>query len=254
MKTIRFVLPIACLIAACQLGGCGPRNAYRYDAHHLGPARDMVAASIESAGGLDPWRKVGRIHATALITTYDEEFQPYVNRQELTIDLRRGRIASKAKTANGHWRAVVRDSGKYKLDTSGAGTSVVDAKQIISALVRILHRLRGPLNLLGGDEHPTAPTPVRIDGRDLLRVALKTPTKRATAYYFETTSGNMLRMLTDGEGVPGGKGTITCYEEYQMLPNGVTFPKRIKVSTFGRHVLTGRSPVLDVVLSNVRFN
>ena len=61
-------------------------------------------------------------------------------------------------------------------------------------------------------------------------------------------------MVTDGEGVPGGKGTITSYEEYQMLPNGVTFPKRIKVSTFGRHVLTGRSPVLDVVLSNVRFN
>lgn len=112
----------------------------------------------------------------------------------------------------------------------------------------LLHRLVGPLNLLRGQENVGAVTNVLADGQDLVRVGVTGDRTMAIAYYFDPHGG--LKMVAGGSERPGRQGTVTLYT-YQILPNGLVFPKKISLVRTGRHVLVGPSPVMEVEYSDV---
>ena len=236
------------LVAGCELNG----SRDPYAGYELGPARDAVAASVEAIGGLNAWRKVSTVRATAVVTLYDQAGTAYVDRQEHEIDLGAGRIVALGMAGRGSWRAEAYEDGRGGVTVSGAPMPAAAQKRLIEALSRLARRTGGPMNLLAGGERVRTARPVNVGGHDLVRVGVDGDNQRATAYYF-TREGGLLRMVTEGADSPGKDGTVTQYT-YKVLPNGLAFPARIRVVRIGRHVLVGSRPVMDVEFSNVRIN
>jgi len=243
----------AVLFAVLVLAGCGGGRLEAYDRYRLGPARDTIAASVESMGGLEAWKKVGSIRAEALMTIYDDQGQMYVNRQKHVIDIHGRRITASATTARKRWTATYTGGGKGHFSLRGADAlDIMTPDKLREALAIILHRVGGPLNLLGRKEHVGGVTKVSVDGRNYLRVAVEGDKAMATAYYFDAADAS-LAMVSAGRAQPGQDGTVTLYE-YQMLPNGMVFPARIRLVRVGQFVLVGQKPLMEVRFSNVRID
>jgi len=245
-------LSVLLTIAAIAAAGCDQGGLAAYRGYHLGPAETTVAAAVEFMGGLENWRRVGRVRADAVMTLYDRKGQAYVNSQEHDIDINGGRLTVRAVNAADAWTATCTRGGATRfwgakpLDRAGAA-------QLGRAIELLADRIAGPLNLLGGGERPGKVTHVVIDGKNLVRVAVvgRRP-RRATAYYFDADSGR-LDMVSAGSERPGGDGTVTLYT-YQMLPDGMVFPRKIRQVHTGRNVLVGHAAIMEVDYSNVRIN
>jgi len=236
-------------IGGVMLAGCGETGMRAYDRYQLGPARDTLAAGVEALGGLSAWRKVDVVRAETIVTVYSADDRQYVSRQTQWIDSDSGRIEAAGDTAIGRWRAVCTGPNKFSL----SGANVLDQltpEQLRQILPIILHRAAGPRNLLGKGEKPDEVSSVLVDGRELTRVAVHGGEAHAAAYYFDPTSG-LLQMVTAGADRPGKEGTVTLYT-YQILPDGLVFPKTIQVRRLGRYVLIGSPRMLDVEFSDVR--
>jgi len=239
-------------MGAFAAAGCNGLGSARdpYGSYKLGPARNTIAAAIDAIGGVDAWKHVTTVHASALVTAYDEKGTAHVDRQQHVIDLRGGKIAALGVAARGTWTADVRDDGTGSVSASGFAMDGESERRIIGSLSRLAHHVRGPLNFLYGRERGRAPEQVKIGGNELVRVGVDGDNRRAIAYYFDPRSG-MLRMMTSGADSPGKDGTVTLYT-YEMLPDGIGLPTRIRVVRIGRHVLVGEQPVMEVEYSNVR--
>ena len=132
----------------------------------------------------------------------------------------------------------------------GVNTSLVRQRMGL-VLPTLLHRLRGPYNLVNG-ERPRTPQDTRVGGLPVVRVGVTGDNRNAVAYYFGPITG-ILKFVSAGADAPGGNGTITSYE-YHSLPNGTTFPTLIRVNHIGRHVLLGETPIFQVEISNVKVS
>ena len=238
------------LLGAFAVPGCRGDRIQAYSGYELGPARETVAASVETMGGLARWKQVGKIRADALVTIYDEQGQAHVNRQRHVIDIHGGVITATAQTARGRWKATLRRGGRFTLRRAAALDRITPA-QLREVLTILLHRVGGPLNLLGKTERVKSAEDIYLGGRSLVRVAVTGEAAMASAYYFETPGG-LLHMVTAGADTPTRQGTVTLYD-YQMLPNGLIFPKKIRVFQMGQHVLIGRMPVMEVEYCDVRI-
>lgn len=230
---------------------CAGCAADPYAGYDLGPARAVVSGCVDAMGGLKRWQSVKPIRAEAVVTVHDEAGIARVNKQEQVIDLGAGRIEASARLPDSVWAARVNDNGKARFEAEGFTIPEGVATLQIKALKTILHRVRGPLNLLGGSERAAGARRVRIDGMDLIRVAVQGSRADIAAYYFDAQTC-LLTLATAGADEPGGEGTVTRYT-YRMLDNGMAFPERISVHKIGRHVLIGDEPVLEVGYRNVRF-
>ena len=246
--------PLVCLLVGWVLlvgHGCaglsGP-DPYR----RLGPARDIVSASVEWLGGYDTWGRLGPVRASAVVSIHDSNGQAYVSRQQQTIDIHGGRLVAAAHTAQGPWTATVHDSGRYDLGGSGVVFDRQMQERICGELATLLHRVRGPLNLLRGSEKVNSVERTRLGGEDVIRVAVDGSGGQAIAYYFEATSG-VLRYVTAGSERPGAEGTVTVYT-YMMLPNGMAFPRRIRVVETGENVVIGLRPVFEAEFTDVEVD
>ena len=71
------VLAVTVLTAGLLLGGC---SSDPYAKFNLGPARDVVAGSIDALGGLTAWEGVGKVHATAVVSYYQANGQADIDR------------------------------------------------------------------------------------------------------------------------------------------------------------------------------
>lgn len=247
MRTARF--SVGLLLAVALFAGCGGQGRAAYRKYNLGAAEPSVVAAIESAGGLAAWRKVGQIRASALMTIYSDGNRPYVNRQKHEIDID-GRSLTIQASAVKSWRASYSAGwgGRFSL-RNGAALGSLGSDDLRKTMALLLHRLVGPLNLLGGKEKVGPVSNVVVDGKGLVRVGVTGDTTLATAYYFDPNGGG-LKIVTGGSEQPGGQGTVTIYE-YQILPNGLVFPKRIRLVRTGRHVLVGSTPIMEVEYSDV---
>jgi len=243
---------ITCLLGGLVAGGCNLAAGRRdpYGSYKLGPARNTIAAAVDAIGGVDAWKHVTTIHASAMVTVYDEHGTAHVDRQQHAIDLRGGKIASRGVAARGTWTADVRDDGTGSVSASGFAMDDESERRIIGSLSPLAHHVRGPLNFLYGRERGRAAEQVKIGENELVRVGVDGDNRRAIAYYFDPLSG-MLRMMTSDADSPGKDGTVTLYT-YEMLPDGIGLPTRIRVVRIGRHVLLGEQPVMEVEYSNVR--
>lgn len=244
MKKIFLSAAAVCFLA---VAGCiDPYTAYK-----LGPARDVVADSVDVMGGLGRWRSAGQIEATAVVSIYDDAGKATINEQHQVIDLKRDVIRASARMADGSWSAVVGGNGYSKFKSKGFIASAERKKAIVGSLRIILHRVRGPRNLCGGGEKPVATERVRIDGKDLIRVPVTGGADGIRAYYFDAQT-SALKMVTAGADVAGGNGTVTVYS-WRMFPNGMAFPVRISVVKIGSNVLVGDEPVLEVDYRQVKW-
>ena len=248
MRIVRFGLAV--LLGGGILAGCAGTSLEAYKKYDLGDAEATIASAIESTGGLGAWKNVGRIRAKALMTIYEDDGRSYVNRQVHDIDINARKLTIKAAGGSGEWRATYSTGwiGGFSLSNPSAleGLTRGRLRGIMSVL---LHRLIGPLNLLGREERPGGPAKVTVDGENLIRVPVEGDRTMASAYYFDVSGGG-LRMIADGSEKPGRKGTVTLYT-YRMLPNGMLFPGRIMIVRTGQYILVGRSTIVDVEYSDI---
>ena len=232
--------------AEVQLGATAPLAGVQ-----LGPARDIIAASLDSMGGLPAWQKVQRIRANAIVTMYDFESVPYVNRQKQVLNVREGTLAVEATNPRGTWNLTSKADGTCSMNVRGLWPADDKVVVIACSTATLLHRLRGPLNFLLTDERPDSAVATRFDGKDVVRVGVTGDTEWAAAYYFDATTGLLRYVTSRGDG-PYEYGTVTIYD-YIMLPNGMAFPKRIKVVALGDYAMIGEQVLLEADLSDVRI-
>lgn len=185
---------------------------------------------------------------TALaVVTQHEAGRSLSNRQVQTIDFPGNVIDAKAATGTGVWNATIPAGGEARVTGM---TTFENSEAIAKTLRLLLHRLRGPLNLVGGTERIRSIQDVCILDQRLVRVAVEGDTRLAAAYYFDPVT-KLLRYVTCGADKPGGEGTVTIYT-WRRFPDGKVFPCSLKVVKIGQHVLIGEQPVLEADYSDVR--
>jgi hypothetical protein len=245
MKIARFcVLPLVGLVVC----GCRTDGLKTYERYNLGEACQTVALSVEAMGGLSRWKGIGEIRTSALMTIYDDGGPAYVNRQQQRIDVHGDSIATRAETARGRWQATYSHGGSFSL-SGAAALDQISPRKVRESLAIVLHRVRGPFNLIHKAEKPLLVKKVWANSQDMVRVGVTGGEEGVKAYYFDATDG-LLRMVTAGTDSPGREGTVTLYT-YQKLPDGIVFPSKIRVVRTGEHVLVGKTPVMEVEFSEV---
>ena len=230
------------------LAGCASDPYKRYQ---LGPARPVVGRCVDMMGGLRRWQWAGPIRAKALVTIYDAAGKATVHEVDQVIDVNAGTIRATSVLPEGTWTAEIDQEGKSQFQAKGFTATEDLSSQVISALWTNLHRVRGPLNLLGRDEQVVDAAPARLPGADLVRVPVRGGGQGIVAYYFDVQT-SVLRFVTSGADAPGRDGTVTKYL-YRVAPNGMAFPSKIAVVKIGQHVLVGEEPVLEIEYRQVRF-
>jgi hypothetical protein len=231
------------------VAGC---DNYRMAESRLGPASAIVSASVANLG----WRKVfggapGAVSFTAIVTTYDKDGQKYTDRQKMVADLGAGAISASGATPLGAWTARAGRAGLTSTEADPRVDTALVSRRMGMVLPVLLHRLRGPYNLLDGPEVARSGQKAQVGGVPVVRVGVTGDNSQAVAYYFEPATG-ILKYVTAGADAPGGDGTVTSYE-YRSHKNGATFPCLIRVDRIGKNVLLGEVPVFQVELSDVRF-
>jgi hypothetical protein len=231
------------------LAGC---DHYRMAESRLGPASEIVSASIENLG----WGKVfggspGSVSFTAIVTTYDKAGQKYTDRQKMVVGLGGNTITARGATPLGTWTAVAGQAGLASVEAESGVDSALVGRRMGMVLPILLHRLRGPYNLLEGDEAARSEQKAQVGGMPVVRVGVTGDNRMVVAYYFGAATG-ILKYVSAGADSPGGDGTVTSYE-YRSLDNGATFPCLIRVNRIGRNVLLGEITVFQVEISDVRF-
>jgi len=244
------VLGIA--VGAAALAGCESPRARLI--RELGPAGPVIVASIDNLGWGLPL-KLKTVGFTAVVTTWDARGKPYADQQKVTVDWPRDTIVSRGATPQGNWTLTARRDAeggtRVKVEADDAVDAAAVERRNGPVLLALLHRLRGPYNLIGRNERPRGLSEAEVVGRELWRVGVEGDNSRAIAYYFDR-SNVMLQLVTAGADRPGRKGTVTVYR-YEALPNGAAFPKTLRVVDIGKHVLVGDTPVWLVEISDVRF-
>jgi len=239
------------LAAGFWLCGCAPGKTDAYTRYRLGASRDVVSASVEAMGGLKMWESAHTIRTDAVVTSYGAGGTAYTNRYKLTVDLKDETITAEAHEAVGSWRATIDNEGDFRFTENGFHADQATRKRIASSLALILHRIRGPLNMLSGNERVKSPTRTRLGGGEVIRVGVTDLKGDVVAYYFDPV-GSHIKYVTAGADKPGRSGTIT-HLTYAPLPGAAALPKHIEVFRIGRYVLLGNRPVLDATLSNFRI-
>lgn len=237
------------ILAGLALAGCEtPRERMMRD---LGPAAQIASTSIDNLGWCGAGERIKSARFTAIVTTYDEAGKSYTDRQEMVVDFKADTITAVGGTPQGSWKAVADDDGKFKLKADKAVDKGKVTRRMAATMATLLHRLRGPHNLLGHGERARTADAMRVDGQNVVRVSVDGDNRKAVAYYFDAASG-ILRLVTAGADRAGREGTVTLYH-YDSLPNGAAFPDRIRVARIGKHVLVGEEPVFEVEISDVSF-
>ncbi len=254
------------LAACCLLAGCGrEKKVDPYARFELGQGRDVVAEAVKAMGGLERWEQVDNIKADAIVKIYDDDGTAFVTHQQQDVRLHgmkltlwgrkltflKGQLKAYAPLHDGRLRLTVTEEGDSSLKVRGMELDEASRQRIIERMGLLLHRLRGPLNLLGQQEEVRTARRSRIQDQQVVRVGVVGGDDDVRAYYFDARDG-LLRYVTAGADRAGGEGTVTTYE-YTMLGSGMVFPSRLRVVNVGRHTLLGEQPLLEVEYSNVRM-
>lgn len=239
---------------ACLLGGLcavGCRDRWATVRQELGPAADIATASMENLGWETSAGKVTSVRFSAVVTTYDKAGKSFTDLQEMVVDLKKDTIAAVGQSPQGRWEVRAYDRGTVRVRGSGDVDEQAVEARMGPTLVTLLHRIRGPYNLVGHRERARNAESMRVSGVPVIRVGVEGDNRKAIAYYFDATNG-MLQYVTAGSDRPSGDGTITSYQ-YAALPNGRVFPKLVEQARLGEHVLVGGKPLFRVEISQVEM-
>ncbi len=248
MKSVRVA---AMCVGLGLLAGCQSNNTIDPAAVDLGQAGPVVRRSLEAAGGERPLHEITGLSADVALMVPQESGAVYLLPHRLEADLLSARLKASGRTPKGGWQAVVDPQGQYRLLSYGLSKVGLERELLGRTLGLVLHRLRGPLNLLEM-ERPLSAERALVGGVDVIRVGVQGPPEEAGAYYFDADSG-LLRFVTAGADEPGGAGTVTIYE-YSQVADGRMFPQRLRAVKIGRLVLIGDEAVWEADLSNISLH
>jgi hypothetical protein len=228
------------IVAGLLAGGCGTnRNELAGK-----PGAEPVAAGIEYMGGLEQWRKVDTVLASAVITTFGQA--PASERARVRFDVWDDELTA-VQNPGGQWTVTADDDG---CRSSGAFASDAQRQRLCEAIAFFAARLRGPLVLCGGKLTTGQPQRVWVEGMDLVRVPVTGGSEKA--FYFSAADG-ALRLVTAGGDEPGQAGTVTIYT-YDEVAGGMMFPRKLRVVSIGELTLIGAKPLMEIDLSNLKFS
>lgn len=242
--TYRWMAAAVAVTLGLGLTGCGPDAVP--GAERIGPGAPTLRAAFESMGGLDAWQSADDVRARAVVTVYGNGADAYVTHTEQLIDLPGGTMRASADAPAGEWRATARVDGKVR--TSGTLGNERHDERLAEAMVMLIRRLRGPMNLLAPGVQTAAAERVSVGGQKCLRVAVSGDPIGADAYYFDATT-HVLRYIT----VPASEGespSVTVLT-YAIQPNGMAFCRHVSVVRPGEFTLVGDEPVLEVDYTEV---
>lgn len=213
-------------------------------------AEQVIRESLSRNGGAKSLQEISSISGTALVKLYDNEGQATIRGQEFTAYPRWGFIQASGRVSGGSWHAYVTLAGAGVVTSNlDGGLSGPEKQQIEDYLRLILHRLRGPMNLLGGGEEPGEVTTVFVASRSMRRIAASGRTDLAKAYFFDERYRD-LRLITDGKDTPPGTGTVTVLTNQRV--DGFLLPVTMEVVDAGRDSLIGARTRMTVQLQDVR--
>jgi len=236
------------LVGGLSLLGCQRGQIDAPTAARLGPARDVVAASLEAMGGLAALQEAQPIRAKAIVTVFANGSDAYVGLQDQVIDLGAGRLEASAASPQGIWRGYASVGGE------GSGSAVLADRELSSrladSLVTLIGAVRGPLNLLDPQTKVFDAAEVRVEGQDLIRVGVTGDQTGAEAYYFDATT-SVLRYIALGP-IEGG-GAKVAVLRYRMHPNGLAFVDSLRVMRRGTYTLVGAGLLMEADYKEVVF-
>lgn len=230
-------------LAACV--GCGPEPVDFTTRYQLGDAGPALEAMVGNYGGIDRLSAIDSLETDAVFTSYDDG-TARVWAAHLILEPRQGVLYANGALPGGGWRARVGLDGRpgTQIQTTGAlRFSPQERAELERVLRLVLHRVRGPLNLLAGGETVTEVEAVFTAGYELERIRVDGRSPLATAYFVDTQADE-LRFVTAGGDQPGADGTLTLYTNTRA--DGTVLPQRLRVVRIGRVALVGDRPVLEV--------
>ncbi len=243
---------MGCVILSAAALLCGCASDREKMLAQLGPAADIASASIDNLGWDRDGEPLERVAFTAIVTTWEAGGKSFTDRQHMVVDFEDNELTAAGSTPQGGWTATVDGEGDFDLDAEDGVSADWIADRMRRPMELLLHRLRGPYNLLGGDERARSVRTVRVGGLAAARVGVGGDNRKAIAYYFDPALG-LLKYVTAGADRAGGDGTVTVYA-YDSFPNGVLFPRELRLVRLGEHVLIGEKPVFEVEVSDVVFD
>lgn len=243
----------AVAVSMVMLAGCQASDPIaRYN---LGPARPVVEASVQQLGGLAAWQDTREIHATGVLVYLDPDGRRVIEQMQIEMDIVHQTLAASGRLPSGPWKALLKAPGRCEAQGRPA------TSELCGALGAVLHRGGGPLNMLFGGERPTDVGRVQVAGKTYIRVGVAGGSFDTRAYYFDAGAGGdsgpaatagELRFITNGGDAPGSAGTVTTFDNYAALNNGIRLPQTIRVYRIGGNVLMGQDVVMEIDLEAPR--
>ncbi len=244
----------AILLTAALGAGCGADRSGGF------AAAVAQVPGPEAVGATEWLEYVDALRTTAVVTTYADDGTAVVRTMRLNVDVNDGVLAAEGNLPGGSWTARITLDDWGVLNPLGIGwvhdhgdlhLNKQQKQQLARTLRLILHRIRGPVNLLeGGGEEIVAVEDVFVAGYDATRMIAAGRPELALAYFF---SDGQLRMITQGAVEPGGTGEVTVYTT-ERTAAGAIQPAAFEVMKIGRDSLIGRQKIMAVRLTDVRLD
>ena len=238
------ILTVSVILLTC-VAGCGIWPSRK----PVTAAEGVAKATADHYGGVERLRKISTISGTAVVRVYDGDVA-HIYGQEITIRPARGRITARGRRPGGTWRARVTLDGEGRVNCRGGlRLSNREKTQIRQVLRFILHRVGGPMNLLGGRERAERVDRVFVAAYPMQRVVTTGRPALVSAYFFDETT-NELRLVTTGDYEIPGQGTVTIYTNART-GDGIMLPVALDVVDLGENSFVGRKKIFSVTLENL---
>ncbi|MFW6146674.1 MAG: hypothetical protein ACOC7R_05010 [Planctomycetota bacterium] len=242
------------LLTAALGAGCGADRGAGFKAAVAG------VPSPRSVGATDWLEYVDTLETTAVVTTYESDGTAVVRTMRLDVDVSDGVMTAEGNLPGGSWSARITVdhwgilhplSVGWVRDYGALHLNMKQEKDLARMLRLILHRIRGPINLLeGGGEEIVAVEDVFVAGYDATRMIASGRPELALAYFF---ADDQLTMIAQGAVEPGGRGEVTVYTT-ERTAAGAIQPAGFEVMKIGQDSLIGQQKIMAVRLTDVRLD
>ena len=240
---------IAAGLLAFQVGCQQEQRTFKAPPAQAGaaPARQLALESADIIGG-PRWDRLQVVSGRMILTLFDVRQQRYVLPGRIELHLQTHTIRADGVTPRGPWHITLVDRQGWKV--LGDGLSEIEYQRVGMALATVLHRFRGPWNLLSGIERPGEVSETSVGGESVLRVDVTQTPYTTEAYYFDPDL-KRLRFVSADADTPGKDGTVTMYD-WASFGDGLMLPTHMQARAIGDHVLLGDARVWDFELSDVQ--
>ncbi len=214
-------------------------------------ARSALQRGQDASGTVQQWRRAVPVRSVVLVSFYEPDGAANIRRMEIRVNPLAGEMTAWGITPLGPWQLSVRQKDDGTFDMLYEGPDDDASGWLPRAMAMLLHRIRGPLNVLRGPEQTVSVGPADVGGIDeaLTRVGVDASASaaRTQAYYFDAKS-NRLRLITTHADTPGQEGLVSEIE-FAESPDLPTLPRQIRIHRIGEFALIGPEKVLEATFS-----